>query len=317
MISDSLPFSSPILLAPLAGYTDYPFRKICRRFGAGMVYTELISADALVRKNKKTLQLMRIFDDERPAGIQLFGRDAAVMAEGARFAEELGPDLIDINMGCCAQKICSNGAGAALSRNIPLLHDIAKSVVTSVSVPVTAKIRLGWDEKSKNYIEIVDALQDAGITAVTVHGRTRMQQYSGHADWDAIEKIARYASVPVIGNGDIISHEQAVGKIESTSCCCVMAGRGALGNPWIFSGTTPSMQERIELVKHHIAEMAYYYGEYGIILARKHTVKYFHHTRSASHIRKELVQSTTLAQMNAILDKALEGCTLFENVPHD
>ncbi len=274
-----------------------------------MVYTELISAEGLFRGGKKTRALMRIFDDERPVGIQLFGKNPDTMADAARKAEELSPDIIDINMGCCAQKVCSNGAGAALARNVDLLYTIAKRITEAVRVPVTAKIRLGWDDSSRNHMEMLRALEDAGVCAVTVHGRTRAQQYSGRADWDAIEEIASAARIPVIGNGDIRSHADALLWLQETSCSAVMIGRSALGNPWIFDGSVPSLEDRIETVRKHIRDMVSYYGEYGIILARKHAVRYFHHQHSASAVRKELVRAQTENEMNRILDHALETVT--------
>jgi tRNA-dihydrouridine synthase B len=267
-----------------------------------MVFTELISSEALVRNNKKTFKLMQIFTDERPVGIQIFGHNPKTMQMAVKFVEELNPDLIDINMGCCAQKVCSNGAGAALLKDVSNLFRIAQKVVTATDIPVTAKIRLGWDDSTKNYIDILHALEDAGIRALTVHGRTRAQQYTGNADWESIEEIASNARIPVIGNGDISSFNEAKEKIEKSSCAAVMIGRCALGNPWIFSGRDISIHEKIVTVKNHLNDMVSYYGDYGIILARKHLVKYFQNERNASQLRKKLVLAQSLSEMTSLLD---------------
>lgn len=267
-----------------------------------MVYTELISAEALIRNNKKTFKLMEIFPDEVPVAIQIFGNNPEAIARGAAIAAESKPALIDINMGCCAQKVCSSGSGAALLKSPETVYKTAHMTVAASPLPVTAKIRIGWDMDRLNYLEVVDALEKGGIKAITVHGRTRAQQYSGKADWDIIEEIAGHATVPVIGNGDITTHDEAIAKLETSACHAVMIGRAALGNPWIFSGKEPTLEQRVETVKRHILDMIDYYGEYGLILSRKHTVKYFHQIRNASNIRKHLVTSESLSDTLSLLD---------------
>ncbi len=297
---------SPILLAPMAGYTDSPFRRIARMYGAGMVFTELISADGIVRKNQKTLDLLTFTEYERPIGIQIFGNDPAIMAEAAYQLLSLKPDCIDINCGCCAPKVCNNGKGAGLLKDIELLHRIARAVVQSAPIPVSAKIRLGFTQGTKNYHEVVTALQEAGVSFITVHGRTRDQYYSGKADWDAITSIAHSSKVPIVGNGDIISFDDAYQKLNTSGCAAVMIGRGALGNPWIFCGKNPSPEEKLQTIKLHYTLMLQQYGQYGIILMRKHIVHYLKGFKGASKIRQEVIKATTLEEVFEILDKQFE-----------
>ena len=298
----SLLLDSSFILAPLAGYTDVPLRRISRRHGASLCFTELISAEGLCRRNKKTFDLMEISEDERPVGIQLFGKDPAVMAEAAKVAEEFRPDIIDINFGCCAPKVTSSGSGAALLKDPQLLYRIASSIKRSVSLPVSAKIRLGWDLTTKNYRETTALLSDAGMNHITVHGRTRSMYYTGKADWENIAEIAALSKIPVVGNGDISSYTEALSRLETSGCAAVMIGRKALGNPWIFSGINPSVEERLAAAKNHFNDMVDYYGEYGLILARKHIVQYFHHFKNSAHIRSSLVTAETADEVRIIFD---------------
>jgi nifR3 family TIM-barrel protein len=291
-----------LVLAPMAGITDSPFRRIARRCGAGFVFSELVSAEGILRKNRKALDLLAFTEEERPIGIQLFGKNPAALAEAAKLAEELGPDLIDINMGCCAPKVCSNGSGAALLMDPALAGAIASEVVKSVSLPVSAKIRIGWDDRSKNYMEVIRRLEDAGLAFISVHGRTRSQKYSGSADWNIIEEIARSASVPVIGNGDICTHDAALERLRTSGCRAVMIGRGAMGNPWIFNGAAPSMQEVITMIRVHLELMTGRYGEYGTILMRKHLAKYIHGVRNAARVRSALMTAVGADEILSIID---------------
>jgi len=297
-----LTLDGDLILAPMAGYTDSVFRAITRRHGAALTVTELISAEGIVRNNKKTRKLMEFTDAERPLGIQIFGNSPGVMGEAARVVESLGPDLIDINMGCCSQKICSSGMGAALLKDPSSLGRIAESVVKGTNLPVSAKIRIGWDFASRNYREVVTALEDAGVDFISVHGRTRSQMYTGRADWDIITEIAGSSRLPVVGNGDIASHHEALGKLAESGCAAVMVGRGAVGNPWIFSGRVPSIAEVAIQVKEHMTAMIGYYGEYGIILMRKHLVKYMHGFHNAAKARVALLRATETGEIEAILD---------------
>lgn len=294
---------SPLLLAPLAGYTDSPFRKIASSCGAGLTVTELVSSEGIVRRGEKSLALMKISDAERPVAIQLFGNSPEVMAEAARIAEELNPDAIDINMGCPAPKICrgGEGGGAALLTDPLLAGKIAAAVVRAVNIPVTAKIRLGWDEGSKNYLEILNALEGSGVRALFVHGRTRAQKYTGRADWDSIAEICRASKIPVAGNGDISSHEEAHQRMISSGCAAVMIGRGALGNPWIFSGEKPDFNSVREMMISHLDLMIEDFGDWGITCMRKHFAHYIRGFRNASLLRSRLVRVSSREDVFQIL----------------
>ncbi len=297
----NIQIDSPLLLAPLAGYTDMPFRIICRELGAGMVFSELISADGIIRKNQKTLDLMRISSKEQPVAIQIFGNDPQVMGDAAVIVEKLGPAIIDINMGCCAQRVCRSGSGAALLKNTEHLYKIAANVKKNVSIPVTAKIRIGWDEKNKNYLDTVQALNEAGMAFISVHGRTKIQQYSGYADWEIIKEVSHFSKTPIIGNGDVLSYDDAILKLKESGCAAVMLGRAALGNPWIFNNKIPEQSEIIEIIKRHLNMMIDHYEEKGIILMRKHIVKYIHDFKDASHIRRKLVIAKSQSEILKLL----------------
>lgn len=298
---------SPLVLAPMAGYTDSPFRRIARMHGAGFTVTELVSAEGIVRDNKKTRKLLFFTDEERPLGIQIFGNNPEVMGTAAKIAETILPDFIDINMGCCSQKICHGGMGAALLKDPALLGKIAENVVRAVDVPVSAKIRIGWDFSSLNYREVARALEEAGVDFITVHGRTRSQMFSGESDWNIIAEIAESARVPVIGNGDIASHDDALRKLQESGCAAVMIGRGAVGNPWIFSGKKPAMKEIVAQIIAHLDAMIGHYGEYGIILMRKHLVKYIHGFHGAAQMRVRLLQAKERDEVVRLLGELEEG----------
>ncbi len=297
-----LRIDSPLVLAPMAGYTDSPARRIARRMGAGMVVSELISAEGIARNQQKTMDLLRFTTEEHPIGIQIFGRNADVMAEAARKAAELGPDFIDINMGCCAPKVCAGGGGATLLKDPAIIESLASAVARAVTIPVSVKIRIGWDDQHKNYTDIVHALENSGVAFISVHGRTRAQKFSGLADWDIIAQIAQNSSLPVIGNGDIRSHEDALYRLGSSGCRAVMIGRASVGNPWIFGNEAPALGDIIGIMKTHLELMVDFYGDYGIILMRKHCVKYIHGFDNAAKVRTELLKASAVADVFAILD---------------
>lgn len=300
----TIPVAGPLLLAPIAGYTDSSFRRIARHYGAGLVVTELISAEGIMRGNRMTMDLLHFHEDERPLAIQIFGNTPALMAEAAAIVEQtMKPDVIDINMGCPARRVCNSGSGAALLVNPLNVAAITEAIVKRVKVPVTAKIRIGWDAGSLNYRDIVKALQDSGISLIFVHGRTRAQQYGGSADWDVIREIAECATVPVVGNGDIRTYAEAHERMEYSGCNAVMIGRGAIGNPWIFSGAEPSVEVVVAQIKEHLDMMIDAHGTRGIILMRKHFVKYIHAFRGARNIRKELVTAETREDVCRVLDE--------------
>jgi nifR3 family TIM-barrel protein len=226
----------PVLLAPMEDVTDLSFRLLCKQFGADMVYTEFVSSDALIRHIHKTKEKLKVADEERPVAIQLYGREIAPMVEAARICEEAAPDIIDINFGCPVKKIAGKGAGAGMLRNIPLMLEITREVVKAVRIPVTVKTRLGWDHDSCIIVELAERLQDCGIAALSVHGRTRSQMYAGEADWTLIGKIKDNPRMhlPVIGNGDITSPERCRDCFDQYGVDGVMIGRGSIGRPWIF-----------------------------------------------------------------------------------
>jgi tRNA-dihydrouridine synthase B len=296
------------VMAPLAGYTDSPFRRVVRKHGAAMTVTELASADGIIRRIPKTMQILRFHESERPVAIQVFGNSPEIMAEAARAVESLRPDCIDINMGCPSPKVCrgGEGAGSALLRDPALVFAVADAVVRSVSLPVSAKIRIGWDDRQKNYSEVVRALESAGISMITVHGRTVHQKYSGRADWGVIREIKEMASIPIIGNGDISSYDDAMARLGESGCDAVMVGRGALGYPWIFSGAVPDWPELVEQMREHCRMMVDFYGEYGVILMRKHFAKYIHGFKHASRWRERLIRVSSPDQVHVLLDSLRE-----------
>ena len=226
----------PVFLAPMEDVTDISFRLMCKRFGADMVYTEFVSSDALIRSVNKTQQKLNVSDDERPVAIQIYGKDVAAMVEAARICEEARPDILDINFGCPVKKVAGKGAGAGMLRNIPLMLEITREVVKAVNIPVTVKTRLGWDADNRVIVDLAEQLQDCGIAALSIHGRTRAQMYTGEADWTLIGAVKNNPrmQIPIIGNGDVTSAEICKQRFEDYGVDAVMIGRGSIGRPWIF-----------------------------------------------------------------------------------
>lgn len=226
----------PVMLAPMEDVTDISFRLMCKRFGADMVYTEFVSADALIRSVSKTQQKLAVSDDERPVAIQIYGRDVDTMVEAARICEEARPDILDINFGCPVKRVAGKGAGAGMLRNIPLMLEITREVVKAVNIPVTVKTRLGWDMDNLIIVDLTERLQDCGIAALTIHGRTRSQMYTGEADWRLIGEVKRNPrmTIPIIGNGDVTSAEICARRFEEFGVDGVMIGRASIGRPWVF-----------------------------------------------------------------------------------
>ncbi|MBF1531948.1 MAG: tRNA dihydrouridine synthase DusB [Prevotella salivae] len=273
----------PLFLAPMEDVTDIGFRMLCKRYGAAMVYTEFVSADAIIRSIKSTLDKMSINDAERPVGVQIYGRDVESMVEAARIVERVNPDLIDLNFGCPVKKVAGKGAGSGMLRNIPLLLDITRNVVQAVSTPVTVKTRLGWDNDSLVITELAEQLQDCGIKALTIHGRTRAQMYTGEADWRLIGEVKRNPRIhiPIIGNGDITTPEEAKRAFDDYGVDAVMVGRATFGRPWVFKemrdyiDNTPStaltLDDKIDILEEQLRINVERIDEYrGIIHTRRH-----------------------------------------------
>ena len=313
-----VPLKSHAVLAPMAGVSDRAYRELCVRFGAAYCVSEMVSSKALSFNSKKSEELMEISDLERPCGIQIFGDDPKCMADAAKHALENKPDIIDINMGCPAPKISSNGSGSALMKNPRLCGEIVKAVTAVTDIPVTVKIRKGWDDDSVNAVEVAKICESAGAAAITVHGRTRQQYYKPPVDYDIIKAVRECVSVPVIANGDIDSAERAKEVMDITGCDLVMIGRATLGNPWIFSQInaylenpnvkihTPDLEERLGVMIEHIGKMVEYKGEHMAMLqARKLVVGYFKGMKGAAALRNEAGKIKTLDDLYELRQKAL------------
>lgn len=309
---------SHAVLAPMAGVSDRAYRELCVRFGAAYCVSEMVSSKALSFNSKKSEELMEISDLERPCGIQIFGDDPKCMADAAKHALENKPDIIDINMGCPAPKISSNGSGSALMKNPRLCGEIVKAVTAVTDIPVTVKIRKGWDDNSVNAVEVAKICESAGAAAITVHGRTRQQYYKPPVDYGIIRAVRESVSVPVIANGDIDSAEKAKEVMDITGCDLVMIGRATLGNPWIFSQInaylenpnvkihTPDLEERLGVMIEHIGKMVEYKGEHMAMLqARKLVVGYFKGMKGAAALRNEAGKIKTLDDLYELRQKAL------------
>jgi len=263
----------PVFLAPMEDVTDIGFRLLCKRFGATMVYTEFVSAEALVRDVKSTVSKLAIADEERPVGIQIYGRDTDAMVEAAKIVEQAGPDVIDLNFGCPVKKVAGKGAGAGMLRDIPKMLDITRQVVDAVRVPVTAKTRLGWDHDHLVITTLAGQLQDCGIQALTIHGRTRSQMYTGEADWTLIGEVCRNPRIriPIIGNGDIKSLQDADRAFDTYGVDAVMIGRATFGCPWIFSRRALTLDEKLDVLEEQLRINIERIDEYrGILHTRRH-----------------------------------------------
>ena len=305
----------PLFLAPMEDVTDPSFRYICKYFGADMMYTEFVSSDGLIRNARKTAKKLEIEDSERPIGIQVYGHLADAMTQAALIVEEARPDLIDINFGCPVRKIATRGAGAGMLCNVPLMVEITKAIVQAVKLPVTVKTRLGWDENSKNIINIAERLQDVGIAAIAIHGRTRAQLYTGEADWTLIGAVKNNPRmhIPVIGNGDINSGEKAREMFDRYGIDGIMIGRATYGRPWIFAEIKHYLQtgepmtplaigQKVELAKMHLAKSIEYKGvPVGIFEMRRHLSNYFKGLPDFKQIRMKLVTSLDLTELTDTL----------------
>lgn len=302
----------PLFLAPMEDVTDIGFRKMCKRFGAAMVYTEFVSADAVIRSIKSTLNKIVIDDEERPVGIQIYGKDVESMVEAAKIVEQVHPDVIDINFGCPVKKVANKGAGSGMLRNIPLLLEITREVVKAVKTPVTVKTRLGWDANNLIITELAEQLQDCGIKALTIHGRTRAQMYTGEADWTLIGAVKHNPRIhiPIIGNGDVTSREEANERFDRYGVDAVMIGRATFGCPWIFSqpsqGNSLSIDDKIDVLEEMLRINVERIDEYrGILHTRRHLAAspIFKGIPDFKQTRISMLRATKMDDLLAILEE--------------
>jgi len=316
----SIAIDRPVILAPMEDVTDRAFRQLCKQHGADIVYTEFISAEALRRGAEKTVRKLRADEIERPLAVQIFGSTVESMIEAAVIAEEFRPDYLDINFGCPTKKVAGKGAGAALLREPEKMTLIAEAVVKAVSIPVTAKTRIGWDRESINIIDVLHRLEGAGIQALAVHGRTRSEMYKGRADWNWIREVKEHACIPIIANGDIWSAEDAVRMFDETGADGVMIGRGSIGNPFIFAAAKhllktgiplppPDFRQRINAAVEHLKLSVEFKGEkYGVLEMRRHYSTYLKGLPMVSQVRNKLVREDNWELVIDMLCSYSEEC---------
>ena len=314
------------LLAPMAGVSDLAYRVIARKHGASMTTAEMVSAKGLYYHNEKTKDMLKIDPGEHPVALQLFGSEPDIMALGAKEMEKAGPDVIDINMGCPMQKVVKNGDGSALMKDIPKAAAIVKAMADAVKVPVTVKMRLGWSRDTENCVELAQAVEEAGAAAITVHGRTREDFYTGKADWQKIAEVVEAVHIPVFGNGDVIDGPSAKALMEETGCAGVAIGRGAWGNPWIFEEVNtylatgevlpkPSWEMRLSMSREHLHGLVVEKGENRAIREmRAHASRYFYGLPEATALRRYIMKALTEAEFNQILDQYEEAHQLAQGV---
>ncbi len=309
----------PLLLAPMEDVSDPPFRAVCKEGGADLMYTEFVSSEGLIRDAAKSVQKLDIFEYERPIGIQLFGSDIETMGECARIATKVNPDLIDINYGCPVKQVACRGAGAALLQDIPKMVKMTEAVVKATHLPVTVKTRLGWDESTKNIQEVAERLQDIGIKALTVHGRTRVQMYKGDADWTLIGRIKENSriNIPIFGNGDIDSPEKALDYRNRFGVDGIMIGRASIGYPWIFNEikhfmrtgehlAPPTTAERVRACRKHLDFSIRWKGDRtGVVEMRRHYASYFKGLDNFKPFRMRLVETMSYQEINDILEEII------------
>ena len=309
----NIKLGAPLVLAPMAGITDLPFRVICRRLGCGMTVSEMVSAKGLLYKNVKTTEMLRIEDSERPTAIQLFGSVPAELAEAAKMVEASGADIIDFNMGCPVPKIVNNGEGSALMKNPQLAYEVLAAMVAAVKIPVTVKFRAGWDDKHRNAVEIALAAERAGVAAVAVHGRTRQQFYEGKADWSIIREVKQAVKVPVFGNGDIFTVADGLRMLAETGVDGLMIGRGADGNPWLFQQLkaalagepvpeAPTLDARLDLAAEHLDMLIDFKGEHiSVKEMRRHISAYLKGLPHAAEFRGRFHKVDTREEFRQLL----------------
>ena len=309
---------NPFVLAPMAGVTDLPFRRLCKEQGAGLICMEMVSAKAVSFHNKNTEALMEIDPGEHPVSLQLFGSEPYLMGEVAKSIEERPFDILDINMGCPVPKVVNNGEGSALLKNPQLIAEIVKSVSSAINKPVTVKVRIGFEKEKVDIVDIARRVEDAGAAAIAVHGRTREQYYSGKADWDAIRRVKEAVSIPVIGNGDVDSPKKAEDMLRETGCDGVMVGRAVRGNPWIFREINhwmktgeflprPGRSQIVEMILRHARLQIEYKGEYtGIREMRKHVAWYTQGLPHSARLRREVNRVEAYSQLEELMTSLVD-----------
>ncbi len=316
----------PLLLAPMEDVSDPPFRELCKRYGADLMYTEFISSEGLIRDAVKSRQKLDIYENERPIGIQIFGSDIESMKKATEITEQSKPDIIDINYGCPVKKVACKGAGAGILQDIPKMVKMTAEIVKSTKLPVTVKTRLGWDENTKYIVEVAERLQDVGIEAISIHGRTRKQMYKGNADWSLIAEVKNNPRlhIPVFGNGDIDSPEKAIEYKNKYGVDGVMIGRASIGNPWIFREIKhfiehnshhqrPSFKEKVEAVQEHLTSSIKWKGtKLGVAEMKRHYGNYFKGISNFKDIKTQLVTSNDIEELNEILNDLYQNAENFE-----
>lgn len=305
-----IPVQGRLILAPMDGYTDHPFRLICRRWGSSCSYSEFINAMDLEGKHPHIHERLFFSDEERPFAYQILDNSPDRILMAAGILRQRKPDFLDINLGCNSRSVCSRGAGASLLREPEKITQIIHRLVKELDIPITAKIRLGWDDSSRNYLEVAHRIEDAGASALAIHGRTRAQAYAGSADWDAIAKVKQELAIPVIGNGDVKSPEDIDRFFSHTTCDAVMIGRGAVGNPWIFSRmerSDCSPQQIWQTIQEHLQASIQYYGEgHGLIVFRKQTLAYLRDLWPSPDFRREVLTTTDRANFLSRIGSLLQ-----------
>ncbi len=313
-----------VFLSPMAGVTDLPFRLICKEQNCGMLYTEMINAKALCYDDENTKKMLRIEEEEHPVAVQIFGSEPEYMGRAAEIMNEYPNEILDINMGCPAPKVIRNGDGSALMKNPKLAEEVLKAVVKNSDKPVTLKIRKGWDDQTVNAVEIAKIAEACGISALAIHGRTREQYYSGKADWDIITEIKENISIPVIGNGDVFTIQDAINMLDKTNCDAIMIGRGAQGNPWIFKRINhymqtgeilpePTLEEKISTAIKHLGLAVEEHGEYiAVREMRKHVAWYLKGLKNSARVRDEVNKIESYEEVVNKLNMYMQDCLTLE-----